>query len=202
MKKYLYLLILLIQANNSFAIELFSRGTGSSAAQKIEAIQQGAQKLLQELQELKKCRATNSCTKAQYDRITQLGKKIGAAVVVLIGVGVAAGLGIRSRMAPTMENAADRFRVDFRHHITGDNDFALLKAAADPDVLKIQQEFGFGRPKIYSLLGLEAAKWIIDNRQAKDQYERNQLIEIYNELTKRISKIEKELTKRIRKIEK
>ncbi len=166
MRSYRYLFILLIiQTFSGFAIEV---------TQKIEAIQQSAQQLLKELQGLKQCYAAKNCTKAQYDRIKQLGKKIGAAVVVLVGAGILAGLGIRSRkasMKPIVQNAVRRFKVDVNNPSTGFNDLRLLEfVETGKQAHEKARSFITGVQERFSIQGLEAVQWIADEKRDRAMY--------------------------------
>ena len=169
MKKYGYLLLLLImQSNSSFAVEIFSRFKKSSPAQKIDEIQMSAKKLLLELQGLKQCQAAKSCTKVQYDRIKQLGKRIGAATLVLVGAAFLTGIGIGARkesMKPTVANAAREKEVDLKKP----EDKRMLEAFASNSSHKISEvaQDAFDNPTKYTNNAVRGAYWLAKQNNNK-----------------------------------
>lgn len=179
MKKYGCLLVLLIiQVNSFFEVKAVSRFRASAVGQKIDEVQVSAQKLLSELQGLKKCRAARSCTKAQYDRIKDLGKKIGAVTIVLVGAGILTGLGVRSRMKPTVENAVRAMEVDLQDPRTGAKDRELLEAFASNDMGSITTIYKEADAKIgdYSLGGIRGSGWLALQNKNKQAYAYAQLL--------------------------
>lgn len=190
MKNYGFIVLFSISTcSMSFAVSVSDWFMKTTPEQKIQAIQEKTQQLLAELKTLKTCSLARSCTQAQYDRIKQLGKQIGAATLVMLGAAVLAGIGIRAHMVPTADNAVRRFNVDLTHQLSGKNDYDLLNLAVAPTDAPWGIKMGVALSKS-SLRGLQAARWIIDNRKPKDDYERNLFIDVYNTLTTHIKKLE------------
>ncbi len=169
MKKYLLVMILMLQAQTSFSVEVFSRARERAAAAK-----ETAQKYWTELRSLRACWVTKSCTDLQRARIKELGKKAGGIALLMSVVAVLAGLGVRSRkasMEPTVQNAVRRFKVDVYNPSTGFNDLRLLELVEQGQQAHEEaRSFITGVQERFSIQGLEAVQWIADEKRDRAMY--------------------------------
>ena len=169
MKKYLLVMILMLQAQTSFSVEVFSR-----ARKRAVAAKETAQKYWTELRSLRACWVTKSCTNSQRVRINELGKKAGGIALLMSTVAALVGLGVRSRkesMKPTVQNAVRIFRVDVDNPSTGFNDFSLLELVEQgKQAHEKALRFITGAQERFSFQGLEAAQWIADEKRDRPMY--------------------------------